>query len=115
MSSPEAPCGTWTAYKRHKRRGEDACGPCIEAQRVRSRARYGEHRDRYLANANGRYTEGGGARAPSPRHPPVDLPGLRHGLRDDQRRQAVLRGVVPAAGGTGRGAYAEAVPVTPAG
>lgn len=57
MPAPEAPCGTWTAYKRHVRRGEAACTPCMEAQRARSRARYDQHRDRYLANATRRYAE----------------------------------------------------------
>lgn len=57
MASPEAPCGTWTAYKRHRRRGEDACDSCMAAQRARSRARYVDHRDRYIANATRRYAD----------------------------------------------------------
>lgn len=33
-----AECGTWSAYKRHKRNGEEACEKCKEAARERSRA-----------------------------------------------------------------------------
>jgi hypothetical protein len=33
------PCGTPTAYKRHKARGEDACSPCIDAIRAYDRNR----------------------------------------------------------------------------
>lgn len=29
------PCGTPAAYRRHKRRGEEACQPCLEAERRR--------------------------------------------------------------------------------
>lgn len=31
------PCGTAAAYRRHMRRGEPACGPCLEAERLKSR------------------------------------------------------------------------------
>lgn len=57
MTSTLLPCGTWAAYRRHRRRGEDACEPCQEAQRARSRKRYYEHRERYLTNARRRYDE----------------------------------------------------------
>lgn len=33
-----AECGTWSAYKRHKRRGEEPCEPCKEAARKQSRS-----------------------------------------------------------------------------
>jgi len=29
--APSAPCGTVSAYKRHKRHDEDPCGPCRAA------------------------------------------------------------------------------------
>lgn len=32
-----AECGTWSAYKRHKRRGEEACEPCRMAALEQSR------------------------------------------------------------------------------
>jgi hypothetical protein len=56
MPGPDASCGTWTAYKPSPaRRG--CLGPVQRAQRARSRGRYDQHRDRYLANANRRYAE----------------------------------------------------------
>ena len=33
------PCGTRAAYTRHKRRSEDPCGPCEEANRADARRR----------------------------------------------------------------------------
>lgn len=33
------PCGTWAAYKRHLRKGEDPCDDCREAARVQQRER----------------------------------------------------------------------------
>lgn len=29
------PCGTWAAYLRHRRAGEQACAPCMEAARAK--------------------------------------------------------------------------------
>jgi hypothetical protein len=55
--SAAQPCGTWAAYKRHKRRGDEPCEPCGEAQRARGRARYHQNRDRYLVNSRRRYDE----------------------------------------------------------
>lgn len=40
LGAPLAPCGTPSAYKRHKSRGEQPCGPCIKALRANSKARY---------------------------------------------------------------------------
>ena len=31
--APTAPCGTLAAYRRHRRHGEQACGPCLAAAR----------------------------------------------------------------------------------
>lgn len=45
------------AYRRHKRRGEDACEPCVEAQRERGRTHYYRHQDRYIGNARRRQAE----------------------------------------------------------
>ena len=36
MSRVLAPCGTATAYKRHRAHGEEACGPCKDAMAVDS-------------------------------------------------------------------------------
>ena len=33
------PCGTWAAYKRHLRKGEEPCDDCREAARVQQRER----------------------------------------------------------------------------
>lgn len=33
------PCGSWAAYKRHLRHGEQPCEACAEASRRRDRAR----------------------------------------------------------------------------
>ena len=35
-----SPCGTWAAYKRHLKRGEDVCEACAEACRRQARERY---------------------------------------------------------------------------
>lgn len=40
-----APCGTRAAYKRHRRHGEQPCGPCVEAMRAYGRERW-THRER---------------------------------------------------------------------
>lgn len=37
MGRPPAPCGTFTAYKRHKRNGEEPCEKCRAAAKVQSR------------------------------------------------------------------------------
>ena len=34
---PQHPCGTYPAYRRHKRRNEEPCQPCNEAMRVYNR------------------------------------------------------------------------------
>ena len=39
MSRALKPCGTDAAYARHLRHGEQACDPCLEANRVASLAR----------------------------------------------------------------------------
>jgi hypothetical protein len=33
-----SPCGTSAAYRRHRRRGEQACAACLAAERSRSRS-----------------------------------------------------------------------------
>ena len=38
---PLAPCGTRAAYERHKKLGEEACQPCVDAQYAARRARDG--------------------------------------------------------------------------
>ena len=40
------PCGTPAAYKRHKKRGETACGPCLEAAREYVRQQRDRNRGR---------------------------------------------------------------------
>jgi hypothetical protein len=40
MSSEPAPHGSWGAYKRHKRRGEEPCDACAEAARRQWRERH---------------------------------------------------------------------------
>ena len=45
------PCGTPAAYRRHKRRGEEACGPCKEAVRVKEGSRKAESRTASAARA----------------------------------------------------------------
>lgn len=44
MARELAPCGTPAAYRRHKRKGEDVCGPCAEANRSDKNARMDEDR-----------------------------------------------------------------------
>lgn len=39
MPRKMAPCGTKTAYNRHKRRGEDPCDECLRAKREDEQAR----------------------------------------------------------------------------
>lgn len=34
------PCGTWAAYKRHLKAGEEPCEPCLEGARLQARVRY---------------------------------------------------------------------------
>ncbi|HLR93196.1 MAG TPA: hypothetical protein VK053_01600 [Jiangellaceae bacterium] len=53
MPRKVAPCGTLTAYNRHKRRGEDACEPCLEAKRQDKAERVAAQR----AEAAGRAAE----------------------------------------------------------
>lgn len=38
------PCGTWAAYKRHLRTGEDPCGPCRQASRDQKNRRNEDRR-----------------------------------------------------------------------
>lgn len=53
MARPLKPCGTWAAYMRHKRRGEDPCSKCREAARDQKNGRKAaerkEHAERRLA------------------------------------------------------------------
>lgn len=37
---PRQPCGTWAAYKRHRKAGEEPCESCKEASRQQARQRY---------------------------------------------------------------------------
>jgi hypothetical protein len=39
-----SPCGTSAAYKRHRRRGEQACAACLAAERSRSASRKDQRR-----------------------------------------------------------------------
>lgn len=39
-----APCGTYAAYRRHKRRGEQPCDACREAYNERQRENYRRRR-----------------------------------------------------------------------
>lgn len=39
-TTPEQPCGTYAAYRRHLRRGEAPCEPCAEANRRDTNQRY---------------------------------------------------------------------------
>jgi hypothetical protein len=41
---PLRPCGTHAAWERHKRRGEEPCLPCAEAERAYQRARSRDRR-----------------------------------------------------------------------
>jgi len=43
-------CGTYSAYMRHKKLGEDACEPCLEAKRQYYRAWYARNRERIRAS-----------------------------------------------------------------
>ena len=45
------PCGTPAAYRRHRRNGEEACGPCKAAVRVKEGARKAEARSESAARA----------------------------------------------------------------
>lgn len=37
---PIQPCGTYAAYRRHRHRGEEPCGPCRAAAQSRAAGRY---------------------------------------------------------------------------
>ena len=50
MTKPLQPCGTRAAYTRHKKAGEEPCGPCVEANRAASRATSAATRARRRAN-----------------------------------------------------------------
>lgn len=39
MTRQLSPCGTWAAYKRHRRNGEEACAACKAAARDQQRQR----------------------------------------------------------------------------
>lgn len=45
------PCGTPAAYRRHRRNGEEACGPCKAAVRVKEGSRKAEARSESAARA----------------------------------------------------------------
>lgn len=47
---PLQPCGTRAAYTRHKKNGEQPCGPCTEANRAASRRTSAATRARRRAN-----------------------------------------------------------------
>lgn len=73
-----APCGTRSAYKRHRRHGEEACGPCREANRAENekyRPQYNEKR------RERRRLEGKPQRAPKTKREPevVELPRVVQG------------------------------------
>jgi hypothetical protein len=53
MPRPPAPCGTMSAYRRHKRKGEEVDGPCHQAMVAESRERSGR--------ADGAFTASTGA------------------------------------------------------
>ena len=41
MSRPDAaPCGTYSAYRRHQRYGEEPCPACLDARKDRTLAPY---------------------------------------------------------------------------
>ena len=42
-------CGTYTGYVKHRKRGEDACEPCLKAKREYYRAYYAAKAERILA------------------------------------------------------------------
>lgn len=43
------PCGTWAAYKRHKRRGEEPCEACRQAAREQRRGQRDSDREKASA------------------------------------------------------------------
>lgn len=45
MPRPESPCGTYSAYRRHLRRREPVCGPCLTARDEETAARRSERAD----------------------------------------------------------------------
>ena len=51
MPQKKAECGTFTAYKRHKRNHEEPCEPCAEASREYVRAQRARQAERNAANA----------------------------------------------------------------
>ena len=51
MATKKAECGTFTAYKRHKRNGETPCEPCMEASREYVRAQRERQAERNAVNA----------------------------------------------------------------
>jgi hypothetical protein len=69
------PCGTWAAYKRHRKAGEVPCDACKEASALRSRGRY-----KRMGNGEGRgrprkypeRAEGGGRRPRAAEDPSCD-------------------------------------------
>lgn len=42
-------CGTYTGYVKHRKRGEDACEPCLKAKREYYRAYYAANAKRILS------------------------------------------------------------------
>jgi hypothetical protein len=48
------PCGTFTAYKRHLKLGEEACEPCKQASRDHASTYYARNREKVLAKQNAR-------------------------------------------------------------
>lgn len=75
-----SPCGTRTAYKRHRRHGEDPCDACREASRIANR-KYGEQYNEKRRER--RRLEGKAQRAAkTPRDPAtlvVDMPKVVQG------------------------------------
>ena len=51
--SESKPCGTYAAYCRHQRRGEEPCGPCLEAGREYSRVKSRRYRRRRYGHGTG--------------------------------------------------------------
>lgn len=52
MARPKAPCGTYSAYKRHLREKSQPCEPCLEARAVRIAEQRAQRRSNSRASAD---------------------------------------------------------------
>ena len=95
MAAKLAPCGTDSAYRRHLRRNEKVCDPCLEAHRAET-ARYRQSQGK---PTGARVRQSNGSVASSTPEPPAggvagSAAAIRERLEDLDWQRDRLRGVI---------------------